>query len=526
MTVTTQDLEKELKLEQELDYHRTQNPAQYYTPNLKIQQFIEVVGVQHKDKLVFLLFGGNSCGKTSGGTNMITNIVYGPQTKYFDYPLFKDWKFPKEGRIIGTSANVEGNPEKGQVGAIQVELNAWLPKNRYKSDKMGKNYSSLYKTDTGFSINIMTYNQAVEEFAGPSLGFIWFDEPPPKGIFFENLQRLRKGGIIFVTMTALDQAWWIFQELEAGSNWYQHPYIDTEDNCKVHGMNGFLEHKHIEKIFDAIRDPDEKEARRSGKPLYFTGRKYKSYDPEFHLITRKEMYEIWPGIDKYPMVLACDPHDRRPFVFVWAKVTPRGDLVFWWEYPNYLSHNVLYPMIKDSRLAIRDYAKIIHDFELGRKDVMRVIDARYICERVRMDDKKTIVEDFKEFHLEFEKGQTDVKFRANAINDYFLNRPGKNCPEGSRRVWILSDLKNLEWSFRNHVWDEWKGKDKDEKDAKQEVRNTPAKCFCNCAEYICSVHPEYKNLAESYISAEEDMLTDSVGRVHAMKNGGYGYRRR
>ena len=173
---------------QERVNRRERNPARYYVPNSKIQQFIKAVGVTFKDKIVFLLFGGNSCGKTSGGVNILTNILYGVQSKHFNYPLFKDWTFPKEGRIIGTSANVEGNPEKGQVGAIQVELNAWLPKGRFTAEKMGKNYSSLYKTDTGFSVNIMTYNQAVEEFAGPSLGFIWFDEPPPKGIFFENLQ--------------------------------------------------------------------------------------------------------------------------------------------------------------------------------------------------------------------------------------------------------------------------------------------------------------------------------------------------
>lgn len=524
MTVSKAFLRLDPKLQYKLakkEYERrvSENPSKYYIPNLKLQQFIKVIA-EECEKIVngdpsalniFILPGGNGCGKSSFLINLISAILFGPQSEYFDYPIFRNWPWPKKGRVVGTSANVEGSPEKGQVGAIQVELKKWLYPRHYTSDKMGKTYSSLYKTDTGHSFGLMTYNQATEEYAGPSLGWIGLDEPPPQGIFDECVARLREGGILFITMTSLREAWWIFQNIEAGAKYYMHPFVDAHDNCKQCGVDGYLEHAHIEKVLEAYIDPDEREARKTGKPMYFTGRKYKLYNPDYHLIHREQAYQMWPDIDYYPMVMSCDPHDRKPFVFIWVKVTPGNDIVVWHEYPNKITHSQMYCMLKDSQLTVRDYAKMIHDFEFGRTITRRLIDPMYVPERVGIDAKSTIIQKFAPFNIIFARGEASQKKRDDAVREYLgLKKRDEFIHEHRRKIYIVNDLINMDWSLKNHVWDEFK--DKDNRDQKQKVRDTPAKCFCNCLEYICADYPEFTRIEPTHSPAPEPKIKPPSGR--------------
>jgi hypothetical protein len=53
----------------------------------------------------------NGVGKTCVSANIVANILWGKENenKYFDYPLFKEWPFPKRGRIISDPTNLEKN---------------------------------------------------------------------------------------------------------------------------------------------------------------------------------------------------------------------------------------------------------------------------------------------------------------------------------------------------------------------------------------------------------------------------------
>ncbi len=72
-------------------------------------------------KFISLFIGGNGTGKTSAGANIVANICYGPQNKFFDYELFKNWPYLKKGRIISDPTTLK---EK-----IIPELKKWFPAN-------------------------------------------------------------------------------------------------------------------------------------------------------------------------------------------------------------------------------------------------------------------------------------------------------------------------------------------------------------------------------------------------------------
>ena len=164
------------------------------------------------DKVFVSLFSAaNGVGKTAAGSTMLAHIVYGPSgNKYFDYSLFNNFPYPKRGRIVSDPTTI--------AGTLIPELKKWFPIGRYQTNKAGKNYESIWKTDTGFKFEIMTYEQDVKEFESATLGFAWFDEPPPLAIFKATVARMRLGGIIFITATPLMGSAWMYDEIVTHSD--------------------------------------------------------------------------------------------------------------------------------------------------------------------------------------------------------------------------------------------------------------------------------------------------------------------
>ncbi len=86
-----------------------------------------------------------------------------------------------------------------------------------------------------------------------------------------------------VCMTSLGTNPWVVDSIlgKANGDDIRVLYSGVEENCKQHGKNGHLEHDQIEKILSQY-DPDEREARSSGKPLSLSGRIFKGFDRSVH----------------------------------------------------------------------------------------------------------------------------------------------------------------------------------------------------------------------------------------------------
>ena len=170
----------------------------------KVETFIKMIG---SDKhFVNLFIAGNGVGKTCALVNILAHIVFGNSgNKYFDYPFFNKFPYPKQGRIISDPTTIQST--------IIPEIEKWFPRDRCKSGKGGKNYEYKWRSDTGFKWDILSYEQSPKEFESATLGFAMFDEPPPYSIFKATISRMRLGGIIIVAFTPLIGSAFFYDEI-------------------------------------------------------------------------------------------------------------------------------------------------------------------------------------------------------------------------------------------------------------------------------------------------------------------------
>lgn len=294
---------------------RRDQKFKYFVPTGVGEEFIKLVGCG--DYFVVLLSAANGVGKTELAMNMLAQFFYNSDNPYFDHPLFKNFPYPKKARIISEPTTVESTIVPG--------LKNIMPKGHYTHRKGRKMYDAYWTTDTGWDIDIMTYEQEVKEFESSTLGLAWFDEPPPKAIFKATVARMRKGGIIFITATPLNGSAWMYDELIAGldtdvksKGFTAYLEADVETACIEHGTRGFLRHADIEKMISQY-DEDDLQARVKGKFQHLIGLVYKMFTRKIHVI---KPFEITRG--DFVVGEALDPHPRNPDATMWVAVDRKG----------------------------------------------------------------------------------------------------------------------------------------------------------------------------------------------------------
>ncbi len=225
----------------------------YYEPSGKGEEFINAFA--SGDFFIVLYSAANGVGKTATCANLLAHLFWPTkENPYFQGKLFKDFPFLKRGRIVSTPTNVEKN--------IIPELKDWFPLGKYTTTKGNKKFESVWHTDTGWDFDVMTYEQDAMEFEGVTLGWAWFDEPPPEAIFKATVARMRKGGIIFIGATPLAGSAYMYDSFAKGNYTVESKseetgaimkyerkiaYIeaDIESACREHGVRGHLRHQDI-----------------------------------------------------------------------------------------------------------------------------------------------------------------------------------------------------------------------------------------------------------------------------------------
>lgn len=318
--LSREELIEMAEIAEELEERDSREAAKYYIPNGKAEEFIKLVG---SDKnFVNMFIGANGTSKTGTGANIVANIVFGVQSEYFKgLPLFEEFPYIKKGRIISDPTTIK---EK-----IVPELIKWLPRNTYKNfpdklyetQKEGKYYASKFIFNNGWVIDIMSNEQDVKAFESVDLGFLWIDEPMPQNQFLASLARGRLGMIVFWTYTPLFQAGWIKEWIDANMNvegMCDYIEAEMEDNCRIHGVRGFFEHKSIQRIADSMPE-DEKEARVFGKFGHLLGRVHKRFNRKVHVIKSFPLNER-----DWTTYKALDPHPRVADHVLYLSVNRKG----------------------------------------------------------------------------------------------------------------------------------------------------------------------------------------------------------
>jgi len=349
------------RIREELLFRKNFEKYRYYTPIGKGEEFLKLLG--SGKYLVGLISAANGVGKTRLGVCLIAELIWQSGNKWFNYPLFRNWKYQKKIRIVSDPSTIHDT--------IIPEMEEMFPKGRYKRNKKGKNYWYEWKTDNGWLINLMTYDQNVKEFESATLGLIWCDEPPPKNIYKANISRLRKGGVMFITATPLTGSAWMYDEILSNpNNESEYKFFveaEVEDACKIHGVRGFLDHIDIVRMVKQY-DDDDKQARVFGKFQHLVGLVYKMWNRQVHVV---EPFD--PDTKDYAVIELLDTHPRNPDAVMWVAIDRNNNYFVVDElYESDLKTEVLSQKIKDKAGSKRvewryiEPAAFIEDQHTGR----------------------------------------------------------------------------------------------------------------------------------------------------------------
>lgn len=422
----------------------------FFTPNGKGEEYIRKVG---EGNFIILFSAANGVGKTATSANIVAHILWGKDSEnpYFDYPIFKDWPFPKRGRIVS-------DPENLKINLIPT-LKEWFPEGRYKALKSGKQYDSSWKTDTGFEFDIMSYEQDAKEFESATLGWAWFDEPPTEAIFKATVSRMRKGGIIFISETPLYAAW-LYDHIIANPDTElaskgQRVFIEAgvEAACIQHGIRGHLEHDHIEKMI-AEYSEDEKQARVYGKFQHLIGLRFKQFSRLIHVV---RPFNI--DFKNFSVYEALDPHPRNPDMVNWLAVDRKGR--------KFICDELwLKAQGGTEELAQKIKAKATQ-YRIER----RIIDPSALIED--QHTQKSLHSKLSDLGLNYFEASKMRSASDRRIEDALayqkLDLGGNEEFIKAPELYIFDICQRTIYEFEHLRWDEWTGKQAEKKDQKEKT---------------------------------------------------------
>ena len=395
-----------------------------------------------------MFVAANAVGKTAVGANILANIVYGVQNKYFEFPFFYKFPYIKRGRIISDPTTIK---EK-----IIPELQKWFPANEskiipdanYETSKAGKNYESKFITKTGFEIDIMSTEQDAKEFESVDLGFVWIDEPMPRDKFLATVARGRLGMIIIWTYTPLFYSGWIKDWMDEHSGEAQYIEGEVEDNCIVHGTRGILEHHNIVRMANSYPE-DEKQARIFGKFGHMIGRVHKKFSRKIHVIKAFPIDE-----KKFTVYHALDTHPRVPDHALWLAVNARGT--------KYVCGELL------SEGGVQLLSERIKAFEFSHRYRMedRLIDPSAYINDQHHDEKPSIAGQLDAFNLRYIGGSKDLSAGIKRTDDAFAYEMKGNEMIIAPEVYIFDTCPITIKQLEEYVWDEYHGRGADDREKK------------------------------------------------------------
>lgn len=427
----------EEEIAEEIRRRKESNPHKYFIPNGKAEEFINMVG--STKNFISLFSAANGVGKTATGSNIVAHICFGKSgNEFFDnLEIVKNYKFPMRGRIVSDPTTV--------TQTIVPELKKWLPQGRYKTSKEGKNYEYKWITDTGFEFDVMTYEQGVKEFESSTLGWAWFDEPPPLAIFKATVARMRLGGIIFITATPLMGSAWMYDHILAPDREKmegQRDFIqaDVEANCLEHGVRGRLKHSDIEKMI-AEYDEEDKQARIYGKFHHLVGLVFKNWNRKIHLI---RPFPI--NINDYVVLEALDPHPRNPDAVLWVAVDRKGNKIVIDEiYGNFTT---------------KELARRIQDKADNYRVIQRIADPSAFVQDLHQDDPEgqTLAGKLYNYGLEYDKATKDRRRADRRIKDALDYELKGDDILFAPELYVFDTCKRTIYEIEHLIWDDWRGK--------------------------------------------------------------------
>lgn len=451
--------EKNQKLSKEealkiLAYRRKYERYRTFTPNGRSQEFVEMIG--KNETFISFFSAANGVGKTATGCNIVANLCYPTDNPYFkDLPLFNKWPYLKRGRIVSDHTTIKQK--------IIPELQLWFPEGRYTCNKGSRDFESVFRTDTGWHIDLMTYDQQPKEFESVDLGFFWCDEPPPELIYKALISRLRRGGIGFITATPLTGSAWMYDALVTKSVAGQRGVVfaDVEENCRQHGTRGILEHGDIMRMIAEYSEED-KQARVFGKFQHLIGLVFKEFNKQIHVIPPFTIND-----KDFSTIELLDCHPRNADALMWVATRSDGiKFVIDELYDKFDSFDTLAARIKKTAVQYRIVERFADPSAWADVQPNKTM-AQGLWEHTgkQLEDRGL------EYQPASKKRTEGIKLIRNALSYQITEVNGAKQFVKPPMLYVFDNCVRTIWEFEHWQWNEWTGKSSETKDKSEKPQD-------------------------------------------------------
>lgn len=521
----------DLVRDQVYDYEN--RPLAYFVPNEpQLNMNLAFSHMFDTGKRFFFQPCGNRTGKTTNIIALVAAMVTDSREGFFEL-LPKEWPYAKKVWIVAEAKNVDEN--------LEAILLKYIQGSNYTALKKNKPYNAEYIFhDTGWEINVRTFDMDLKSYESSTVGLVVCDEPPSYDIYTRLIGRIIQGGAILMGATPLYGAGWLADEMvepaELGNpKHYCEPASVYKNVIELAGsykkdeilgygfseetaerMKGQLKGNiDLESVETAIEKMDESEvdARIEGKFLYLSGAIIKNYNQKRQLI---KPFAFNPY--EYEIHMIQDPHTRRPNFLTWVIVDGRGKNFVIDEWPNMNDPEVIvgdnvkfaslqgvpYEKIKDFPGDYIDIGHVIMERErrLGihvrADEIRRTIDPNFGSTKIPAKGH-TVIDEFGEigaslnYPLYFEKG-------LNSLSDgiTLIKAACRLDNYGDPDLYIFNTCVNTDRALRRWKYKEYKGNSQEGNNMSEKVEELYKDPIDNLR-YFFSHKPVHYDEQENYL---------------------------
>lgn len=349
----------------------------------------------------------------------------------------------------------------------------WIPRRFLINGKWADSWSEKHRMLTltnGSTLQIMSYDQETEAFAGASLHLIIHDEGPPQSIYRENKMRIMDvSGRLMIAMTPPDDtsaSWdaaWVYDELycKGLSGPDKDPTIDTFTLFTEE--NRILSPIEVASIAQSLT-PEQREVRLRGAFMHLGGRIYRQFCDQTRywcfqcgdlvlaaseicstcsgrVVPLKHPIEPFDVPGHWPVIYALDPHPRKAHAMAWYALDPFDKLT-----------QVAELEVDDEPIIVR---KQVEDLErnLNLNVVKRIIDPNMGKSPSGTSGRRnrTVQEDFADAGLRCDLADDNRDTARAHIRERL--KPDERTEEPMFRV--FNTCKRTIFQMLRYSWDEY-----------------------------------------------------------------------
>jgi len=387
--------------------------------------------------------------------------------------------------LPGQSANVNKEGISAEVKNTQYpELKKWLPSFLIKKDITFRNPAMTIKDIFGggdIIVEFVSYNQSVQSTAGSQRVSIWCDEQPPPEFLEEQFPRsIAEDGDLVITCTPADRITYLYDDVFEKAQCYirsktiadkfgvkELEFTDSKSSIAVIQAatddNPTLSKDAIDDLFQEVDDPDTLAIRRYGIFKQVTGRIYKAFQWNIHVIPKDKYFP--EGIPKiYNHFRGIDYHEHVNWACGMMSISPTNEAFIWGEYNPSPEQQITFD-------TVRELCNMSKDF----KFTLNLIDP--LANKTQSNTGLTVTDDINRAFSMYKKeglgtggywrswdtkstrGRDEVRKRL--INSVKCGKPFNNKIVKNGKIeylptlWILDTCRLSALSMKNWRLEEW-----------------------------------------------------------------------